>query len=346
MLELIGEEIYDEFDPEVAQYFASFVPPPSPVEAKSAAKPILKRRGSAPNLNPKKPSSPSAAITEPAQPAVTTPVVTPDLHTSKSATSTPVLRPMALPAMPTLPGLRNLSLFSGLRSSSAPPTRRNSRKGAETPGDRSGSKSAVATSAFFGRSTTPAQPEDTRISEEAADRRISPVDDAMPTSLLHGGGIIQATTSTPVLTLVTDVEGRNGHHVGVTFAEPSVDEPKHGTGGVAHTHIAAIPGSVANALSAPQSARSASPAPSLEAFLLNSKRRHQQRDAAAAAHPSDGAAGASKDRVPATLYKGTRFKSSPITGERGGVVAEQVQGAWRPADGEKVSGTMDGENDA
>ncbi|KAI0067517.1 DUF21-domain-containing protein [Artomyces pyxidatus] len=93
--ELIGEEIYDEFDTEGARHgeVSSYVPP----QYSAVIKPALKRKGSAPQL------------THPADPP--TPIV---VAKAPSASGTPVLRPIAIPA------LKGLSFLTG-RSRSAPP---------------------------------------------------------------------------------------------------------------------------------------------------------------------------------------------------------------------------------
>ncbi|KAI0050149.1 DUF21-domain-containing protein [Auriscalpium vulgare] len=98
--EVIGEEIYDEFDPEGARHgeVSSYVPP----QYSAIVKPSLRRKGSAPQLSPHK----DPVIVTPAPPAKV-----------PSASGTPVLRPMAIPA------LKGLSFLTG-RSRSAPPVPR------------------------------------------------------------------------------------------------------------------------------------------------------------------------------------------------------------------------------
>ena len=99
--ELIGEEIYDEFDTEGARHgeVTSYIPPqsisPGPISS-------LKRKVSAPQLS--------------TRPETLRPVVPPTQPTqrSSSASSTPVLRPIAIPAF------KGLSFLTG-RSRSAPP---------------------------------------------------------------------------------------------------------------------------------------------------------------------------------------------------------------------------------
>lgn len=96
IVELIGEEIYDEFDPEGGHRGeASKYLPPSAGDNSN----LLKRKGSAPNLTSSGPDAPVSP----------TPI---NATTNKGSN---VLRPIAIPA------LKNLSF---LRSRSAPPTPR------------------------------------------------------------------------------------------------------------------------------------------------------------------------------------------------------------------------------
>jgi metal transporter CNNM len=98
--ELIGEEIYDEFDTEGARHgeVTSYIPPQSILPSSDA--PILKRKGSAPQLSSPEPSR-----------AVVLPSVQPTQRRLTSGTGTPVLRPIAL---------KGLSFLTG-RSRSEPP---------------------------------------------------------------------------------------------------------------------------------------------------------------------------------------------------------------------------------
>ena len=104
--ELIGEEIYDEFDTEGARQgeVTSYVPPQSNSTDLHLV-PSLMRKGSAPELS----TLPdiSSVVHSPAQPS----------RRSASTSATPVLRPMAIP------GLKGLSFLTG-RSRSTPPTPR------------------------------------------------------------------------------------------------------------------------------------------------------------------------------------------------------------------------------
>ncbi|KAI0296079.1 hypothetical protein B0F90DRAFT_1636896 [Multifurca ochricompacta] len=101
--ELIGEEIYDEFDTEGARHgeVTSYIPPQSITPDPNVA-PILKRKGSAPQLSTHPDTS--RPIHSPAQPT----------QRSSGANGTPVLRPIAIPA------LKGFSFLTS-RSRSAPP---------------------------------------------------------------------------------------------------------------------------------------------------------------------------------------------------------------------------------
>jgi metal transporter CNNM len=99
LAELIGEEIYDEFDTEGARHgeVTSYIPP----QFISPGPPSLKRKGSAPQL------STHPDTLRPVTPARPT-------QRSSSVSGTPILRPIAIPAF------KGLSFLAG-RSRSAPP---------------------------------------------------------------------------------------------------------------------------------------------------------------------------------------------------------------------------------
>lgn len=109
--ELIGEEIYDEFDTEGARHgeVTSYIPPQS---VTPGLLPSLKRKGSAPQLSTR---PDTLRPVPPAQPA----------QRSSSVSGTPVLRPIAIPAF------KGLSFLTG-RSRSAPPVPRDG-NGVRTP---------------------------------------------------------------------------------------------------------------------------------------------------------------------------------------------------------------------
>ena len=108
--ELIGEEIYDEFDTEGARHgeVTSYVPPQCNSTDLDVA-PSLKHKGSAPELSAR-PAQPRV-LHSPAPPA----------HRSASGSGTPVLRPIAIPA------LKGLSFLTG-RSRSMPPIPRDNKR--------------------------------------------------------------------------------------------------------------------------------------------------------------------------------------------------------------------------
>jgi metal transporter CNNM len=108
--ELIGEEIYDEFDTDGARHgeVTSYVPPQSNSPTIHVA-PSLMRKGSAPELSSRYETS--SVAHSPPQPA----------RRPASASGTPVLRPIAIPA------LRGLSFLTG-RSRSMPPIPRDNKR--------------------------------------------------------------------------------------------------------------------------------------------------------------------------------------------------------------------------
>ncbi|KAI9510981.1 hypothetical protein F5148DRAFT_1281343 [Russula earlei] len=107
--ELIGEEIYDEFDTEGARQgeVTSYVPPHCNSDLQVA--PSLKRKGSAPELSTR--LDPSGSVHLRVPPA----------QRSASGSGTPVLRPLTIPA------LKGLSFLTG-RSRSTPPIPRDNNK--------------------------------------------------------------------------------------------------------------------------------------------------------------------------------------------------------------------------
>jgi metal transporter CNNM len=107
--ELIGEEIYDEFDREGARHgeVTSYVPPQSTSPDLDIAPP-LKRKVSAPELSTR--SDTSTTVYSPAEPS----------QRSASTSSNPVLRPIAIPAF------KSLSFLTG-RSRSMPPIPRDTK---------------------------------------------------------------------------------------------------------------------------------------------------------------------------------------------------------------------------
>jgi hypothetical protein len=322
--ELIGEEIYDEFDAENIQKLQTLYPVSSPQpsgDAPATLKSILKRNGSAPDLS----SAAGSGDADRRGPArIGRSASTAAVHASGkgSGQSTPLLRPMAMPAMPSLPALKGLIPF-GTRSRSTPPV----------PRDAPGSAGAVAASAHpegteaAGASVgTPvvgpvkfALPGGARISEEDGDAPGPPI-------------VVDAVDATPPPLVLDAVPSAAGSTAQSSFAtapsEPGAEAspPTHSPtpstpaapAGVAALMSPFVPGAaLPPSISSAAASRSASPAPSLEAFLL-SKRRAP-------------AAAAMKERTPSVGPKGTRFKSSPLTGAERmpALVAEEPKGARR-----------------
>lgn len=277
--ELIGEEIYDEFDPETEHEFSSYVPElePSNVVTASTSRPLPRRAGS----------------TE--KPAVDSQKVAPPLHerpASKSASGTPLLRPIAVPALPALPGLKSLSLFnsSASRSKSAPPTPR-TKKLDLSPTDGAHADAEPPASAI----------------ETTAPGEVSP------------------TTPKPAIRFEEPVTPSDAGADGSRHSEPAtvtfVDFAHPATPAPVAQPVPAIPAMLVASLSAPVS-RQASPAPSLEAALLTTRRGRQQRSAVAGT-----SGGAHEERAGTPGPKGTSFKSKPLRVPVGGQVPRDLRSA-------------------
>ncbi|KAH7918789.1 DUF21-domain-containing protein [Leucogyrophana mollusca] len=273
--ELIGEEIYDEFDPEGANgSISSYVP------TEASPKPTFPRAESSPDLS-------VPTITEEPLPVAS-------VTGTKSATTTPVLRPIALKSL------------SFLRSRSAPPTPREDKaKNPNLPTSPKKFTTLPSDGEVDERegSETPKQnmivaPEPERSYEQHAISNI-------------GEEVTPASEEAPA-------------------RDPPLKKKSLSSSGIAHS------------ASSPAS-RSASPAPSLEAILLDRKRRLAAtaagKDGSSIALPlppipmptNMGDARTPGLRVATPSLKGARFKSSPLGGgDRSGVVvAEQVREALR-----------------
>ncbi|KAJ7508438.1 hypothetical protein B0H11DRAFT_2152963 [Mycena galericulata] len=289
--ELIGEEIYDEFDPQGA-HGDPYVPPE-------------------------------------VVPVTVVPEVVPAAPSGTPKTPTPVLKPLSLKGL------------NFLRSRSAPPTPR------EQP--LAGAAAAAAghaaeSPAVLGSSPPVVDATNINSAEHVADARAAQI---IPTV------VVERNTPSPTPSLTPTVPDEPA---------PEVKKP---------VPVAANPAGLAASLphvGVGHASRSVSPAPSLEAILLDRKRRL----GAAATAPS-GTLGASATSSPAvnaavpaagvgalsgvvraapTTVKGTRFKSSPLGGgERTGVVvAEQVKkmssvgggGALDVSDSETKFGSEEG----
>jgi metal transporter CNNM len=284
---MIGEEIYDEFDAEGAQQLQAYAPTPS------AARP--KKAGDLKSILKRNGSAPD--LTSASAPTATervVPVALPPV--SKSGSSTPSYRPLPLPA------LKNLSFFT-TRSRSAPPIQR-------PKADKKASETSAGGHTPDGADAPPALPPSDTLpkltSPLAAGARISEEEIDPATGLSR-----RSATWTPAVRVESDtmeaVPSSSTDPASFVTAQTPMDAVSPMS-----LPISVVPASVAQS-------RTTSPAPGLEAFIKGSKRR--QSFVAGA-----GAGGMMKERSSSIGQKGTRFKSSPLTGgERGGVVvAEQV----------------------
>ncbi|KAH9939784.1 DUF21-domain-containing protein [Epithele typhae] len=251
--ELIGEEIYDEFDPQGHPDLTSY----ATTEAKVT--PMLKRTGSAPQL-----------------------------AGSDSSGATAVAKPIPVKPL-TIPALRNLSLkVPGFqRPKSAPPVPRDAIAVTEKDKEK---VDVTAASVSDGTTSPPVQ---TTVVEAVAstDEVVTPVAPAVPVVSIEPETPGTPTAPVPVPAApVTVVRARSTHGSGLFPLTPI-------SPGVA-------PGAGPNPPS-----RSASPAPSLEQAIMVERKRRAASSSGAQAQ-----------------IKGGWFKSSPLNGERHGViVAERVK---------------------
>ncbi|TBU40660.1 hypothetical protein BD309DRAFT_966933 [Dichomitus squalens] len=303
--ELIGEEIYDEFDPQGHPDLSSYA------QAEANAAPSLKRTGSAPQLA----ASDSSAAT-----AVVPGVSDGTLHVPVS-TSGLIAKPKALPALRSL----NFKVPGFQRSRSAPPTPRD----ADVP-EKEKDGAREKTGVPDGTPLPPSVPEGV-VAPQAVTISVSGDSAAMCTCDMTG------TAEKPV-TIPADEP--NASRYAPPFAPVPVAATKAAAGASAVVSsadgvlgaanmgrarsvqgitpgpsIAVIPAPGLNLAFGPPS-RSASPAPSLEqAILIERKRR--------AASSSGNQAGT----------KGGWFKSSPLNGgdaRQGIIVAERVKRDLQP----------------
>ncbi|KAI0919747.1 hypothetical protein AcW1_003087 [Taiwanofungus camphoratus] len=270
--ELIGEEIYDEFDPQGHPDLSSY----AQFEAKAAPS-VRRRRASDPPAPSAIPSGTSNSAT------VSTRIDA--SSTSKSLTSTPTLKPIAMPA---LRGLNPLTL-KGLgfkRSRSAPPTPRDleKREGENTP------------------ATVP--------------EGDLPTHESAPANEVSLDGSVQANGEPSEMSPFSSAEGQGTDNIPIVVLPPPIESPTptRSPSGVRVANGPAVHSVPPHMSATLTPSRSASPSPSFEqAILIERKRR--------AAAASGGA-----DRQPGPGPKGARFKSSPLHGERNGVlVAERVR---------------------
>ena len=285
-LELIGEEIYDEFDPQGHPDLKSYVP------NEKTALSAIKRKISAPELVG------NATSTVPTSTATVTGITNREM--TKSLMATPLIKPIPLPA---LKGLN----FKGLgfaRSRSAPPTPRDERQ--PSVGQEKGDSTPA---------TVPegCLPDETLYGEDDYDAKMTSELDKIDRA--SSPEMISASTAPAVLPYTIDTldigahaspgVGRTRSSAAVTTAATPLRAPVPVP--VSATTLAPL----ANAPLVPpvMTSRSSSPAPSLEQAILAERMRR-------------AVAGASSSPAP----KGGRFKSSPLTGDRVGVVvAERVK---------------------
>ncbi|KAJ7053918.1 hypothetical protein C8F01DRAFT_1165309 [Mycena amicta] len=307
--ELIGEEIYDEFDPQGAHGDPYVPPAPArvvevPVSSSSTSAPVQVTDVPGAEVGP--PSAPTLALN-------------PILKTSV----TPVLKPLSLKGL------------NFLRSRSAPPTPREATAGVN-----------VLTTATANLKESPAGPS----FEADADTSGTSETPSSTTAISTGPGqmllpevIVERDDTdpppSPTPSLTPTVPDEPAAAASETKIQIQIQKPSP-----IYAHAHAIPNVTAVA------SRSASPAPSLEAILLD--RKVQRRLGAAATAPTGSISGggsvtsvasavsaptsvasAPGGRVPvlslpSPFPKGTMFKSSPLGGgERVGVVvAEHIKG--------------------
>ncbi|KAH9840774.1 uncharacterized protein C8Q71DRAFT_701988 [Rhodofomes roseus] len=271
--ELIGEEIYDEFDPQghPELSYAGGESKPKPQKSKVPGGAVVRRRRSAPQLaaSSEKNAPDSAAAPIPGKTYVPQ-----------------IVKPSALRGLNPL-NLKNLSKIS--RSRSAPPT----------PRDKAGArpKDGDSTPAPVPEGEVVESPEPT-LSEPSPDNLVEQESGPAPSDapdVFVEADVPAAPVAVPE---VIHVESRARSRL----SPPS--SPRLGPSGATGLSPPLLVAS-----SKPNS-RSASPSPSLEhAIMLERKRR---------------AASAGAGSMPAP--KGLRFKSSPLTGERTGlIVAEHIK---------------------
>lgn len=304
--ELIGEEIYDEFDTEGGH--ASYVPPEVLHNHNRNHNQNILVPGS--SILRKKASAPQLLVTDSPQIMdVSMPSSSVEGPPSRSLTTTPVLMPIAL---------KGLS-FLNSRSRSAPPTPRDQQPSASIPGTatdgtttpssppRTTSPPIIAESNSLQSSMmlTPLTP---AIEDEEREAVQSP---SMPTVIPEA--IIDSLPPIPLEDAAASTVDN--------AAKKSKSLP---TGAVPTTSI--VPGSVA-------ASRSGSPAPPLEAILLDRKRRLVAAGGIQIVPPpsivlpvpASGGPVPANSRVSTPIsVKGQRFKSSPLGGgERTGVVVAE-----------------------
>ncbi|CCL98475.1 uncharacterized protein FIBRA_00473 [Fibroporia radiculosa] len=309
--ELIGEEIYDEFDPQ-GHPDLSYAVSDSKPKLKLAGFAPIRRRRSAPQLAPssivRKPTSASVPPSPPSV-AVSSNTSSPGSLHIKGQAPVQIVKPVAMPALP-LRGLNALTL-KGLgskvsRSRSAPPTPRNM-DGSVSGGDRDGDPTPgiVLEGAVVVTPPPSTSPDDNEQRDAEMEKDIS---------LIDVYAIEDSPIPPPTIPMVVHAEQSVlGARARLSPAQqPSTPSASPRLYPQPPVSNAALPPGVNMALAAGSkpTSRSSSPSPSLEqAILIERKRR---------------AASSGSGSMP--VPKGGRFKSSPLTGERSGVVvAERVK---------------------
>lgn len=327
--ELIGEEIYDEFDVEgEGAHSEAFVPPGAhPHQTQNVGRHgrTLERKNSMPELHiqsekpsVKKPSDVSPSPTPPAAGQRT-------------------LGGLAMPRPIAMPNLKNLGF---LRSRSAPPTPRNAPK--VTPSAEStGSEGQVLLSDANVPSREPsdATSQYTLVPPANTDIDARALEKITEGSASGGSPSSDVPPDVPIVTVVDETDATS---------EPTVPSPPIVPSPPALTSAKTtpVPGYSAmntGLLSKTGTPRSGSPAPSLEAVLLDRKRRGLQGvgspamgNTSSSSSGVDRAAGVAAPPVSASQSTGetargrTRggFKSSPLSplsADQSGVIAEEIR---------------------
>lgn len=317
-VELIGEEIYDEFDPQGHPDLSSYV------QAEVKVAPSLKRTGSAPELAGPDPTATTTVVSgiSGASPALST-----------SLLSVSVPKPIALPALRNL----NFKVPGFQRSRSAPPTPQDARGASEKDKDKEGTKEKVGLS--DGPPLPPSVPEgivapEVIVFSTSGSTNVSSLV-STPTGVAEKPVPVAAEGSRSTNALVPAPIVAAKPSTGVPGASaPSM--PPEGQGAIPPANSAASANvgrtrSVQGITSNPAIAaavmpfgppsRSASPAPSLEQAILIERERKRRAGSGSGSQ---------------TATKGGWFKSSPLnSGDAvpGVIVAERVKRDFWQAEG-------------
>jgi metal transporter CNNM len=274
-LELIGEEIYDEFDPEGHPDLKSYA------QNDKANPSTVKHKLSAPELA----GNSAAAL----------PAGALNRDMTRSLTATALIKPIALPA--SLKGLN----FRGLgfaRSRSAPPTPRDEKEQV-LPDKGDGTPATVPEGSL---------PDETVINEDEDVKRAEVPDDSCQMSKMPYEGNPEQTLPLPTCPGSSLVNADAGPLLLPGIARIRSNAPIRAPVPIPASALSP-PSTVHAPLAVPAAIVSRSSSPSLEHAILAERMRR-------------AASGTTGSPVP----KGTRFKSSPLTGDWSGVVvAEHVK---------------------